>query len=71
MSDDDNVTVKGCGCLYRNFMCEYLCPTHKDEFVLKLYNERQMMHRFPSLAIDLPKSALVNYRLKDTSTVKV
>lgn len=33
-----NVQVKGCGCRLRDQKCEYLCDSHRNEFILKLYN---------------------------------
>ena len=35
---NDHIKIKGCGCRYRNWKCEYLCDTHKDEYILNLYN---------------------------------
>ena len=42
-----NVQVKGCGCRYRDKEgCEYLCDTHRNEFILKLYNQEIEMRIF-------------------------
>lgn len=48
-----SVEIKGCGCRIRTYpntnnqlkLYEYLCPEHKDEFILKLYNYENIYQR--------------------------
>jgi hypothetical protein len=47
MTNNNNVRIKGCGCRFRkegrepttHEECEYLCENHRNEFILKFYND--------------------------------
>ncbi|MGD1837411.1 MAG: hypothetical protein ACPKPY_05065 [Nitrososphaeraceae archaeon] len=40
LPEENTITVKGCGCYYTDKEYLNLCDKHKDEFILKLYNEK-------------------------------